>query len=123
MGEMEYRSGKRTVNEKDDRSPSIGLWLIGLFVGAGLMVLTIIVFDFIMIAFEPDRDVMKWLFYVQMVLWVIGSVIASLSAILPGFLNRSLHPSIRGGLIIAGVLGLFWALNYANNIVPYYYYY
>ena len=105
-------------SKKDDESPSIGLWLIGILIGAGLMALSLIVVDFVDIVFDISKDGMRWFYFFQMIIWIIGSFLISLSAIIPGFINGKLPPALRSGLIIAGVLGLIWSLNWASSIVP-----
>ena len=105
-------------SKKDDRSPSIGLWLIGILIGAGMIALSVIVIEFFNVAFNFDRDVMEWLYFFHMLIWVLGSLLISLSALIPGFINGKLPPALRSGLIIAGVLGLIWSLIWANGIVP-----
>ena len=116
-GEMRMK-GTGPKSKIDDKTPSIGLWIIGILIGAGLIALSVIVIEFFNVAFDFDRDVMKWFYFFHMLIWVIGSLLISLSALIPGFINSKLPPALRSGLIIAGVLGLIWSLNWASSIVP-----
>ena len=76
-----------------------------------------IVIDFVEVAFTIDPDVMQWFLFFQMLTWIIGSLLISLSAMIPGFVNGKLPPALRAGLIIAGFLGLVLSLNWADGIV------
>ncbi len=121
IGMKENDIGKKGTGAKskpDERSTSIGFWLIGILIGAGMIALSVILIEFINVATDFDRDVMEWFYFFHMLIWVIGSFLISLSAIIPGFINGKLPPALRSGLIIAGVLALIWSLIWANGIVP-----
>ncbi|MCK5772806.1 MAG: hypothetical protein KAH57_03380 [Thermoplasmata archaeon] len=116
-GEMGMK-GTGARSKTGEGSTSIGFWLIGILIGAGMIALSVVLIEFVNVAADFDLDVMKWFYFFHMLIWVIGSLMISLSAVIPGFTNSKLPPALRSGLIITGVLALIWSLIWANGIVP-----
>ncbi len=101
--------------------------VIGIIIGLLLIFLGTIVIDLIFLIQEPKpyEDLYQWLNYIHMSLWMLGSMITTLSIIIPGVFIRSLPPAVRAGMIGGGVIALIISVNYANGlaeITSYYHY-